>query len=152
MKYNMLKLILKLLSAFILAAFFSSSAIAGGSFTFKWGKDQEPEKHQAKHKQENGGPPDHAPAHGYRAKHQYRYYPSQQVYHDSDRGLYFYLKGDNWEAGASLPSHLNAALGESVTLELDIDKPYTQNAEHIKKYPPKKSKGKKNKKQAKKKK
>jgi hypothetical protein len=148
----MLKLILKLLLAFFLAAFFNSSAIAGGSFAFKWGKDQTPEKHEAKHKQKNGGPPDHAPAHGYRAKHQYRYYPSQQVYHDSDRGLYFYLRGDNWEAGASLPSDLKAALGESVTLELDIDKPYIQNAEHIKKYPPKKSKGKKNKKWAKKKK
>ena len=152
MKYSMLKIILKLLLAFILAAFFSSSAIAGGSFTFKWGKDQAPEKHQAKYKQEKGGPPAHAPAHGYRAKHQYRYYPSQQVYHDSDRGLYFYLKGDNWEAGASLPSHLKAALGESVTFELDIDNPYVQNAEHIKKYPPKKSKGKKNKKWVKKKK
>ena len=146
----MLKLLVKLLLAFILAAFFSSSAIAGGSFTFKWGQDQAPKKHQAKHK--NGGAPDHAPAHGYRAKHQYRYYPSQQVYHDSDRGLYFYLKGDNWEAGASLPSHLKAALGESVTFELDIDNPYLQNSEHIKKYPPKKSKGKKNKKWAKKKK
>ena len=152
MKYSMLKLIFKLLLAFILTVFFNSSAIAGGSFTFKWGNDQAPEKHQAEHKQKKGGPPDHAPAHGYRAKHQYRYYPSQQVYHDSDRGLYFYLKGDNWEAGASLPSQLKAGLGESVTFELDIDKPYVQNAEHIKKYPPKKSKGKKNKKWAKKKK
>ena len=40
-----------------------------------------------------GGPPAHAKAHGYRAKHQYRYYPIvQKVYHDSERGLYFYLK------------------------------------------------------------
>jgi len=137
---------------FIFVVFFNSSVLAGGSFTFKWGKDTEPEQHQVKHKQKKGGPPAHAPAHGYRAKHQYRYYPSQKVYHDSDRGLYFYLKGDNWEIGASLPSHLKVGLGESVTIELDTDKPYVHNAEHIKKYPPQKSKGKKHKKLAKKKK
>ena len=78
-------------------------------------------------------------------RHQYRYYPSQKVYHDSDRGLYFYLKGHNWEIGASLPSHMRADLGESVTTELDTDKPYVHNADHVKKYPPKKSKGKKHK-------
>ena len=78
-------------------------------------------------------------------RRQYRYYPSQKVYHDSDRGLYFYLKGHNWEIGASLPSHMRADLGESVTIELDTDKPYVHNADHVKKYSPKKSKGKKHK-------
>ena len=140
-----------MLLCFILVAFLNNSALAGGSFTIKWGKDQEPEQHQVKHKQTKGGPPAHAPAHGYRAKHKYRYYPDQKVYHDPDRGLYFYLKGDNWEVGAKLPSHLSAGLGESVTLELDTDKPHVHNAEHIKKYPPKKSKGKKQKNWAKKK-
>ena len=105
-------------------------------------------EHKNKHKK--GGPPAHAPAHGYRAKHQYRYYPSQKVYHDSDRGLYFYLKGHNWEIGASLPSHMRADLGESVTIELDTDKPYVHNSDHVKKYPPKKSKGNKHKKWVKK--
>jgi len=108
-------------------------------------------KAEPKHKHKKGGPPAHAPAHGYRAKHQYRYYPSQKVYHDSDRGLYFYLKGYNWEIGASLPSNVRADLGESVTIELDTDKPYVHNADHVKKYPPKKSKGKKHKKWVKKK-
>ena len=102
-------------------------------------------KAEHKHKHKKGGLPAHAPAHGYRAKHQYRYYPSQKVYHDSDRGLYFYRKGHNWEIGASLPSHMRADLGESVTIELDTDKPYVHNADHVKKYPPKKSKGKKHK-------
>ena len=78
-------------------------------------------------------------------RRQYRYYPSQKVYHDFDRGLYFYLKGHNWEIGASLPSHMRADLGESVTIELDTGKPYVHNADHVKKYPPKKSKGKKHK-------
>jgi hypothetical protein len=93
-------------------------------------------KAEHKHKHKKGGPPAHASAHGYRAKHKYHYYPSQKVYHDSDRGLYFYLKGDNWEIGASLPSHLKTGLGESVTIEMETDKPYAQNADHVKKYPP----------------
>jgi len=97
-------------------------------------------KAEHKHKRKKGGPPAHAPAHGYRAKHKYRYYPSQKVYHDTDRGLYFYLKGNNWEIGVSLPSHIRADLGESVTIELDTDKPYVHNAHHVKKYPPGKSK------------
>ena len=66
-------------------------------------------------------------------RHQYRYYPSQKVYHDFDRGLYFYLKGHNWEIGASLPSHMRADLRESVTIELDTGKPYVHNADHVKK-------------------
>jgi hypothetical protein len=104
------------------------------------------EGHKYKHKK--GGPPPHAPAHGYRAKHQYRYYPSRNVYHDTERGLYFYLEGDNWEVGVSLPSRLRVGLGDSVRLELDTDKPYLYHAEHVKKYPPgqmKKKKKKKNK-------
>ena len=151
MNYSRLKLIIKVLLTLILVVTFNSNSIAGGSFTFKWGKDQEPEQHQVKNKKKKGGPPAHAPAHGYRAKHRYRYYPDQKVYHDTDRGLYFYLKGDNWEVGASLPARLKAGLGESVTIELDTDKPYVHNSEHIKKYPPKKSKSKKHKKLSKKK-
>jgi hypothetical protein len=97
-------------------------------------------KAEHKHKRKKCGPPAHAPAHGYRAKHKYRYYPSQKVYHDTDRGLYFYLKGESWEIGVSLPSHIRADLGESVTIELATDKPYVHNADHVKKYPPGKSK------------
>jgi len=99
-----------------------------------------------KHKYKKKGPPAHAPAHGYRAKHQYRYYPSRSVYYDTGRGLYFYLKGNNWEVGASLPSNLRVGLGNSVSIELNTDKPYVHHAEHVKKYPPGKMKQKKNKK------
>jgi hypothetical protein len=118
---------------------FSFNVYAGGSISIKWGKDPEPENTQVATKHKKQGPPAHAPAHGYRAKHQYRYYPSQSVYYDTGRGLYFYLKGDNWEVGASLPSSLRVSLGESVSMELETDKPYTQYSEHVKKYPPKKS-------------
>jgi hypothetical protein len=82
------------------------------------------------------GPPDHAPAHGYRAKHKYRYYPSCSVYYDCGRKIYFYMKGDRWEVGASLPSHLRIRLGDAVDMELHTDKPYLHSAEHQKKYPP----------------
>ena len=101
-----------------------------------------------KHKHKKKGPPAHAPAHGYRAKHQYRYYPSRSVYYDRDRRIYFYLKGDNWEVGASLPSSLRVELGDSVSIELDTDKPYIYHPDHVKKYPPgqMKKKKKKNKK------
>jgi hypothetical protein len=153
MIHKILKVIFIGMAVLSLVTFFANSVIAGGSFTFKWGKDTEPEQQQVKNKSKpkKGGPPAHAPAHGYRAKHQYRYYPSSNVYKDTERGIYFYLKGDKWEVGASLPLPLREGLGESVSLELDTDKPYIYHSEHVKTYPPKKSKSKKKKKWAKKK-
>jgi hypothetical protein len=83
-----------------------------------------------------GGPPPHAPAHGYRAKHHYRYYPSCYVYFDISRKCYFYLSGDSWKVSASLPSHMRVQLGEYVSIEMDTDKPYTKFKDHKKKSPP----------------
>ncbi len=91
---------------------------------------------EASRNHKKGGPPSHAPAHGYRAKYQYRYYPGSSVYYDYKRKLYFYIKGDNWEVGASLPSRLRVSLGDFVNIELDTDKPYIHHAEHVKKHPP----------------
>jgi hypothetical protein len=88
------------------------------------------------HEHKKEGPPPHAPAHGYRAKHHYRYYPECSVYYDNERKLYFYIKGDHWEVSVSLPSHLRIRLGNSVSIELDTDRPYLYHAEHVKKYPP----------------
>ena len=99
-------------------------------------KDRHSGYSQVDHKHKEGGPPRHAPAHGYRAKHRYRYYPSCSVYYDCGRKIYFYIKGDHWEVGASLPKHLRIGLGDSVNIELDTDKPYVHHAEHVKKYPP----------------
>ena len=101
-----------------------------------------------KHKHKKKEPPAHAPAHGYRAKHQYRYYPSSSVYYDRNRKVYFYLKGDNWEVGTTLPNRIRLRLGDYVSIEMNTDKPYTHYADHVKKYPPgqmKKKKKKKNK-------
>jgi hypothetical protein len=138
------------------AAFFvicvSADAFSGSSISIQWGQEsQDGDSHEV-NKSKKGGPPAHAPAHGYRAKRQYRYYPTNSVYYDSDRKLYFYLKGENWEVGASLPSKLKASLGDFVNFELETDDPYVYHEEHVKKYPPGKSKKKKNRKHAQKKK
>ena len=97
-----------------------------------------------------GGPPPHAPAHGYRAKHRYHYYPSAEVYFDISRKCYFYLSGGSWKMSVSLPDSLKVKIGDHVTIEMDTDKPYKKFKEHKKKYPPgqlkKKKKGKKGKK------
>ena len=138
MHHNFEKKLIIYFAASVFVLSMSTNVFAGGSFSFSWGKDSEPEQQQVKHKHKHkkGGPPAHAPAHGYRAKHQYRYYPSSKVYHDTRRGLYFYLKGDNWEVGASLPSKLQAGMESYVNIELETDKPYVHHAEHVKKYPP----------------
>jgi hypothetical protein len=86
-------------------------------------------------KNKNSGPPDHAKAHGYRAKHTYRYYPEAQAYYDVDRKAYFYLEGDNWRVSASLPISLKAKLGDYVTIGMDSDKPYTGFEDHRLNYP-----------------
>lgn len=87
-----------------------------------------------------GGPPPHAPAHGYRAKHAYEYYPDAYVYFDISRKLYFYLDGDTWRMSVSLPDRLRLRLGEHVTIEMDSDTPYSYFDSHKKKYPPDQSK------------
>lgn len=92
------------------------------------------------------GPPAHAPAHGYRAKHRYRYYPSCSVYFDIGRAVYFYLEGGSWRVSVELPGRLRVRLGRSVEIEMDTDKPYLEHGHHKQKYPPgqlKKSKSKK---------
>jgi hypothetical protein len=82
------------------------------------------------------GPPPWAPAHGYRAKHRYRYYPSSRVYHDKERGVYFYYSDGQWRVTVSLPSIIRIDVGDYVTLEMDTDKPYEWDQDVIKKYPP----------------
>ena len=92
------------------------------------------------------GPPAHAPAHGYRAKHRYKYYPSCSVYFDIGKSVYFYLEGDSWRVSVELPNHLRVRLGGSVEVEMDTDKPYLHHKYHKQKYPPGQLKKKKSKK------
>jgi len=82
------------------------------------------------------GPPPHAPAHGYRAKHRYRYYPAVSVYFDIDRKTYFYLDGESWRVAVELPERLRVRLGEPVTIEMESDRPYEKHEEHKKRFPP----------------
>ena len=98
------------------------------------GDRQEPE-YRVHHKRT--GPPPHAPAHGYRKKFGYEYYPTANVYYDQSRKVYFYLAGSNWEMGVSLPSTLRVNVNEAIYLELGTDRPYQHNAEHRKMRKPK---------------
>jgi len=121
--------------------FFTVSAFLTAACTPKrvkvvYGKDSNLGYSEVGHKHRKGGPPPHAPAHGYRAKHKYRYYPNCSVYYDYGRKIYFYIKGDHWEVGVSLPNHLRVGLGDFVNFEMDTDKPYIHHADHVKKYPP----------------
>ena len=130
-----------LLTTGVLVLLSASTALASGAISIQWGDNAKPQSSDdGGYSKKRGGPPTHAPAHGYRAKHQYRYYPNCNVYHDASRGVYFYLKGDGWAVGASLPLDLQSNLGASVNLDMDTDKPYEQNSEHLKQYPKEKYK------------
>ena len=71
-----------------------------------------------------GGPPAHAPAHGYRKKFDYKYYPSKRVYYCGQRKLYFWIEGDGWKLGVSLPSNINISDAESIKVDITQDTPY----------------------------
>jgi hypothetical protein len=82
-----------------------------------------------------GGPPPWAPAHGYRAKHKYRYWPRNRVYYDTGRRLWFWLSGSSWRAGATLPLGMNLG-GGYVSLEMGTSKPYRYDKAVRTAYPP----------------
>ncbi len=123
--------IIRYLAFTVFIAFIMSCASSHGGWGTIPGKSRNWKSSQPKKK----GPPAHAPAHGYRSKHRYYYYPSCSVYFDIDRKVYFYLSGDNWRMMAELPTTLKGKLGHHVTLELETDKPYTRHKEHQKKHP-----------------
>lgn len=72
------------------------------------------------------GPPSWAPAHGYRAKQRYRYYPAHNIYQDPASGLFFSLQGGAWTRG--LPAGLNpAGLGRYRDFDGYVDEPWKNN-------------------------
>jgi surface antigen len=85
------------------------------------------------------GPPPWAPAHGYRAKYTYSYYPAHQVYYDSHRNLYFYFSGKQWRTSSSYSSR--SKLGSAVFITMRTDRPYHYHSDVRRHYPPGKSKG-----------
>ena len=82
------------------------------------------------------GPPPWAPAHGYRAKYHYYYYPASYVYFDVERRLYFYYGGDQWKVSVSLPAEIRINTADYVVLDMETDKPYRYHTDVVKHYPP----------------
>jgi hypothetical protein len=125
-----------LLSVVLFILSFISCSTTGGAVGVEWGQETGNGHHHKVKKAKKGRPPPHAPAHGYRTKYNYRYYPACSVYYDSNRELYFYIEGANWRISASLPHAVQLGLGEYVSIEMDEDKPYINYQEHKRRYPP----------------
>jgi hypothetical protein len=80
-------------------------------------------------------PPPWAPAHGYRAKNQYRYYPCSQVYYEPARQRYFYFSNGQWRVSMSLPVASRPRQQHYVTLNMDTDRPYRYHSHLVQTYP-----------------
>lgn len=74
------------------------------------------------------GPPDHAPAHGWRRKHQFDYYPGAQVYRDRQTGHWFWFESGSWQVGVQVPDTIVIDANSVVTMELDADRPYAEKS------------------------
>ncbi len=79
-------------------------------------------------------PPPWAPAHGYRAKHRYLYYPDYQVYYAPETQMWFWLDGGSWRFGASLPAGVVVAGVPGVSVMLNTERPYEQHAYVVEHY------------------
>ncbi len=80
-------------------------------------------------------PPPWAPAHGWRAKHQYTYYPRGEVYYAQESRTWFWLDGGNWRSGISLPAPFEAYVRVGgVNIELGSDRPYVEHRYVIEHY------------------
>jgi hypothetical protein len=87
--------------------------------------------------QKKDGPPPWAPAHGYRAKTRYVYFPQHNIYYDTQRSVYIYINNGNWEIGARLPKGVKSTTlrdSRQVELSLSIDNPQRYNTDHVRKY------------------
>lgn len=73
-------------------------------------------------------PPPWAPAHGWRAKHHYTYYPHGEIYYAPESRMWFWLGGDGWQAGVSLPLDLRGYVRTGgISVDLDVDRPYLRH-------------------------
>ncbi|MBL0715404.1 MAG: hypothetical protein JJV98_17080 [Desulfosarcina sp.] len=118
-------LALGLMLFFVLGCTSTRGAVGVG-----WGEPYHHPEVRVAHKQ---GPPPHAPAHGYRAKHCYRYYSESEVYYDTGRRIYFYIEGGVWASDALLPYQLRMSLGDYETVEMYSDTPYEYHEHKFKK-------------------
>ena len=117
MNCSVIKRLMFLLTIFLFLYSLSACKTTGGAVGFEWGQGSGGGHH---YEGKKGGPPPHAPAHGYRAKYEYRYYPSCSVYYDVYRKLHFYLEGPNWQMSASLPHSIQLDLVDYVSIEINL--------------------------------
>ncbi|MDN4165637.1 hypothetical protein QWY31_08995 [Cytophagales bacterium LB-30] len=88
------------------------------------------------------GPPEWAPAHGYRHQHQARnyrhvYFPEYNVYFDTQREVYIYLGRNGWEISARVPlPYRQVNFFEVAWVALDVynDYPFYDNRAHCRMY------------------
>lgn len=81
------------------------------------------------------GPPPWAPAHGFRRKHGYYYYPGASVYFRPADRMWFYLEGGRWRAGAQLPASVQIDFHRSVPLTMATSRPYDHHRHVADHYP-----------------
>lgn len=94
----------------------------------------------AQAKSNGQGPPPWAPAHGFRAKTRYVYFPEYNFYFDLEKKVYIHFQAGKWNVSIELPSrlgNLNLRNASKFELELDVDNPQIYNAEHQMRFRPK---------------
>jgi hypothetical protein len=107
------------------------AVVAAGCHTSKVHLGSGEPAHPAVHERPYGGPPAHAPAHGYHKKFAYTYYPDAGVYYAADRNLYFWMEGEEWKVGVSLPRTTRLDTSTGVSVELASDTPYVHHSEMV---------------------
>jgi len=86
------------------------------------------------------GPPPWAPAHGFRAKTRFVYFPEYNFYFDLEKKVYIHFQAGKWSVSIELPSrlgNLNLRNASKFELDLDIDNPQIYNADHQMRFRPK---------------
>lgn len=82
-------------------------------------------------------PPQWAPAHGYRAKTKYIYFPEHNFYFDLNAGNYIWWSNGKWTISASLPglyTSINLHTARQVELDYYGLHPYKLNKKHVIQY------------------
>ncbi len=66
----------------------------------------------------------------------YYFYPSARVYFNFSTGHYYYPSGRRWISSRVLPPKFRLDSRERVTIQVEGDKPFLKNKQHIQKYRP----------------